>query len=105
VALVFPLNHVGMAISHAYQSSCTGPSRPLASWSQHTGAETLRVVRLTGGPPASVERSMSCPSSARDHSTIGRSICVRIPPTRDSARSDGVAATGGTDWMRESGAG
>jgi PAS domain-containing protein len=29
----------------------------------------LRAGGLTGGPPVSIQRSMSCPSAARDHST------------------------------------
>src|SRR5262245_46974964 len=62
--------HIGTAISHARPSSRTPPfTPPRILVSSTLVPKPLRVGGLTGGPPASVQRSTSCPSSTFDHST------------------------------------
>jgi len=87
-------HQVGTTISHARpsarQSNRTSPPIwPRIMVSITLEPKPLRVGGLTGGPPASLQRSMSCPSAARDHSTCGPSSPEACGPSgRTTSQSE-----------------
>src|SRR6266536_4953276 len=79
------LRHVGSAISHASpsagQSNRISPfSCPRIMLSITRVPKPRRVGGLTGGPPVSVQRRTSRPSSVRDHATRTLPSGVDKPP-------------------------